>query len=54
MQTADMAEFACWVKGVERDGARSVVIEGEDPLLAFRSFVALTYVTRQAEGRSTR
>jgi len=24
------------------------------PLQAFRSFVALTYITRQAEGRSTR
>jgi D-amino peptidase len=52
MQTADMAEVASWAKGVERDGTRSVVIEGDDPLQAFRSFVALTYITRQAEGRS--
>jgi D-amino peptidase len=54
MQTADMAEVASWAKGAERDGVRSVVIEGDDPLQAFRAFVALTYITRQAEGRSTR
>jgi D-amino peptidase len=51
MQTADMADVACWVKGVERHGTRSVRIEGDDPLQVYRSFVGLTYITRVAEGR---
>ena len=50
-QTADMAEVASWVKGAERTGVRTVSIRGEDPLAMFRSFVALTYITRVAEGR---
>lgn len=49
--TADMAELACWVKGVERLATRSVRIRGENGLAMFRSFVALTYITRQAGGR---
>jgi len=51
MQTADMAEVASWVRGVARSGLRSVRIEGEDPLALFRSFVAVTYITRVSEGR---
>jgi D-amino peptidase len=51
MQTADMAHIATWVKGVERSGPRSVRIAGDDPLEVYRSFVGLTYITRQAEGR---
>ena len=51
MQTADMAEVASWVRGVERTGTRAVRISGEDPLAMFRSFVALTYITRVSEGR---
>jgi D-amino peptidase len=51
VQTADMAEVACWVKGVERTGTRTVRIEGDDPLAVFRSFVGVTYITRVAEGR---
>jgi D-amino peptidase len=51
VQTADMAQVASWVKGVERTGTRHVTIQGDDPLGVFRSFVALTYITRQAEGR---
>ncbi len=50
-QTADMAEVASWVKGVERAGTRRVAIEADDPLAAYRSFVALVYITRVAEGR---
>jgi D-amino peptidase len=50
-QTADMAEVASWVKGAERTGVRTVSMHGEDPLAMFRSFVALTYITRVAEGR---
>jgi D-amino peptidase len=51
VQTADMAEVASWTKGVERSGRRSLRIEGGDPLAVYRSFVALTYITRVAEGR---
>lgn len=51
LQTADMAEIASWAKGVERSGVRSVTIAGDDAAAVFRSFVALTYITRQAGGR---
>jgi len=51
MQTADMAEVASWVRGVERSGVRAVSISGEDPLAVFRSFVGVTYITRVSEGR---
>ena len=51
MQTADMAELASWVRGTERTGVRTVSIRGDDSLAMFRSFVALTYITRVAEGR---
>jgi D-amino peptidase len=51
MQTADMAEVASWVRGAERTDVRTVRITGEDPLAIFRSFVALTYITRVSEGR---
>ena len=51
MQTADMAEVASWVRGAERTGVRTVIIGGDDPMAMFKSFVALTYITRQAEGR---
>jgi D-amino peptidase len=51
VQTADMAEVASWVRGAERTGVRTVTIAGEDPLAMYRSFVAVTYITRVAEGR---
>jgi D-amino peptidase len=51
VQTADMAEVASWVRGIERTGVRTVSIRGEDPLAMFRSFVGLTYITRVSEGR---
>jgi D-amino peptidase len=51
MQTADMATAASWVKGAERTGTRSVAIEGSGPLAVYRSFVAVTCITRVAEGR---
>jgi len=51
MQTADMAEVASWVRGAERTGVRTVSISGADPLAMFRSFVAVTYITRVSEGR---
>jgi D-amino peptidase len=51
LQTADMAQVAGWVKGVERTGTRTVRVIGDDPIAVFRSFVAITYITRVAEGR---
>ncbi len=51
VQTADMAEVASWVRGVERTGVRTVSIRGGDPLAVFRAFVGITYITRVAEGR---
>jgi D-amino peptidase len=54
MQTADMAEVASWVRGATRTGLRTVRIEGDDPLALFRSFVAVTYITRVSEGRLRR
>src|SRR5450756_126645 len=50
-QTADIAEVACWVKGVERSGIRSVRIEADDPVAAYEAFISVTYITRVAEGR---
>jgi len=51
MQTADMAEVASWVRGADRTDVRAVTIGGADPLAMYRSFVAVTYITRVAEGR---
>lgn len=51
LQTADMAELATWAKGVERADVRTVTISDADPGAVYRSFVALTYLTRQAGGR---
>jgi D-amino peptidase len=51
MATADMAEVACWVRGVERAGTRTVAISGDDGAALYDSFVGLTYITRQAGGR---
>lgn len=45
-QTADMAEVASWVKGVERLGTRTVRIGADDGLSMHRAFVALTYITQ--------
>ena len=46
-----MADVATWARGTERTGQRSIRITGEDLLEVFRSFVAVTYITRQAGGR---
>jgi D-amino peptidase len=51
LATADMATVACWVRGVERSGTRTVTISGEDGAAIYDSFVGLTYITRQAGGR---
>jgi D-amino peptidase len=50
-QTADMADVASWVKGTERSGTRSARITADDPVAVYRSFVAVSYITRVAEGR---
>ena len=51
LRTADMAEMATWIRGVERTGLRTIAIEGDDPLALFRSFIGVVYLTRVAEGR---
>ena len=51
LHTADMAEVASWVKGVQRSAIRTVTVSGGDGAAVFRAFVALTYITRQAGGR---
>jgi D-amino peptidase len=51
LHTADMADVASWVKGVERSGTRTVEITGASGSTMFRAFVAMTYITRQAGGR---
>ena len=48
-QTIDEADP--FLAGAERTGVRTVSIHGDDPLAMFRSFVAVTYITRVAEGR---
>lgn len=50
-QSADMAQVATWVKGVERSGTRLARIAGNDPLEVYQSFVGITYITRVSEGR---
>jgi D-amino peptidase len=51
LATADMAEVATWVRGVERSGTRTVRIAGDDGAAMYSAFVAVTYITRQAGGR---
>lgn len=50
-QTGDMAEVATWARATERTGERTARITGDDLLSVFGSFVAVTYITRQAGGR---
>jgi len=44
--TADMAEMATWIGGVQRTGVRSVRIEGDEPLALYRRFVTVVALTR--------
>ena len=44
--TADMAEMATWIRGIERPEARVVTITGDDPLQLFRTFVTIVALTR--------
>jgi D-amino peptidase len=46
--TADMAEMAAWLRGVEpmADRPRTVTFGGDDPLALFRTFVTMVMLTR--------
>lgn len=44
--TADMAGMACWIEGVRRKDARTVVLEDRDTLRLFKRFVTIVYLTR--------
>ncbi len=44
--TADMADMASWVRGVERTGERETEMVDEDPLGLFRTFITCIYLTR--------
>jgi D-amino peptidase len=46
--TADMAEMAAWLRGVEpvTGQPRTVACSGDDPLQLFRTFVTMVYLTR--------
>ena len=44
--TADMAEMATWIRGVQRAGPRGVAITDDDPLRLFRTFVTIIALTR--------
>lgn len=49
--TGDMADVATWARDTERTGERTARIVGGDLLRVYQSFVAVTYITRQAGGR---
>ncbi len=46
--TADMAEMSAWLHGVRlaENQSRTVVLEGNDPLALFRTFVTMVILTR--------
>lgn len=44
--TADMAEMAAWIAGVQRTGVRTVTTSDGDLLTLYRRFVTITYLTR--------
>jgi D-amino peptidase len=43
--TADMAEIATWIRGVERTGTRTARVVDEDPLRLYRTFVTIVVLT---------
>lgn len=49
--TADMAEVASWVRGVDRTGLREAQITSQDPIELYERFVGVSYITRQSGGR---
>ncbi len=44
--TADMADMATWVGGVNRIAPRTIAIAGDDPIDIYRRFVATIAITR--------
>jgi D-amino peptidase len=44
--TADMAEAAAFLHGVERTAARAISFSGDDPLHLYRTFVTIVALTR--------
>jgi D-amino peptidase len=50
-QTGDMADIASWARATERTGERTARIAGDNLRCVYQSFVAVTYLTRQAGGR---
>ncbi|MGB6456551.1 MAG: M55 family metallopeptidase [Streptosporangiaceae bacterium] len=46
VRTADIAEAASWVRGVDRTGPRLLRIEGPDRLATYRAFCAAILLTR--------
>ena len=44
--TADMAEMATWVSGVERLAARTVAFADDDTLALYQRFVTIIALTR--------
>lgn len=44
--TADLADMASWIEGVERTGERLTTMVGDDPLRLYRRFVTCVYLTR--------
>jgi D-amino peptidase len=44
--TADTAEMAAWLAGVERRGPRTVALEDDDALALYKRFVTIIYLTR--------
>jgi D-amino peptidase len=46
VRTADIAEAASWVRGVEQTGPRELRIHGADRLATYRSFCAAILLTR--------
>ena len=49
--TADMAEMATWIRGVQRAGPRAVAITDDDPLRLYRTFVTIVALTRSVVER---
>ena len=49
--TADMAEMATWIRGVQRGGPRAVAITDDDPLRLYRTFVTIVALTRSVVER---
>lgn len=44
--TADMAEMATWLPGVQRSAPRTVTVTDGDPLALYRTFVTIVALTR--------